>query len=103
MLSTHGTEITSCGTGEVSWDMCSVEICAATPTLSPLPFAVMQKTCQQVLHLQGEQALATATQLEPAGQSTLETRIMQGIIAYFQGQWQIRQRGVAPVPGNTIR
>lgn len=67
------------------------EVCAATPParLSPPPFAAMQQAFQQVLHLRFVPAFADAARLKQEGLSSLEAHLTQGIIAYFQGQWQI--------------
>jgi tetratricopeptide (TPR) repeat protein len=66
----------------------SAEPLPAPDTLTPT-FALMREALHQALQLRFTAALEIAMRLEQPSQHPLEAQLVLGIIAYFQGRWQI--------------
>jgi hypothetical protein len=66
----------------------SAEPLPAPDTLTPT-FALMREALHQALQLRFTAALEIAMRLEQPSQHPLEAQLVRGIIAYFQGRWQI--------------
>src|SRR5262249_34982963 len=70
-----------------------IGITCANPVAAPTPltsaFTLMREALHQALHLRFIPAFEMTMHLEQQTQYALEAQLVRGIIAYFQGRWQI--------------